>query len=58
MNCKKCDAPMGPGLALEQTISRGVPDFPGSDTVVTMSAGGSGKIVECRKCPECGWSVS
>lgn len=53
--CKHCNTPMTPGIAIEQTYT-GAPDFPGGE-VVTMSPGGPGKLIECLKCPQCGWSV-
>ena len=57
--CRKCRKALGRGIALQQTYRRSadfVGDFPGRG--VTMSAGGPGKIVECLKCPECGWSTT
>ena len=53
--CRRCGGRMKPGIALEQTYT-GSTDFPGGE-VVTMSPGGPGRLVECRKCRECGWSV-
>lgn len=55
-NCKKCGGEMTKGKAMEMTVV-GVPDFPGCD-VVTMSFGGPGKLVDCMKCKDCGWSVT
>lgn len=52
--CAKCNTPMQPGIAIEQTFT-GSPEFQ-SSAVVTMSPGGPGKLVECLKCPHCGWS--
>lgn len=54
--CKHCHTPMVPGLAIEQTYT-GAPDFPGCE-IVTMSPGGPGKLIDCLKCPQCGWSVT
>lgn len=54
--CRKCGAVMAPGIAMAQTYT-GSPDDLGGD-VVTMSPGGSGNVVSCRKCKECGWSVT
>lgn len=54
--CRKCGAPMAPGIALQSTWT-GTGDF-GRDDVVTMSPGGSGRLVECSKCSACGWSVT
>ena len=43
------------GIAMESTYT-GSPDFPGGE-VVTLSAGGPGRLVECgRKCVDCGHS--
>lgn len=59
--CHKCHAPMQPGIAIEQTYTTGLPDFPGDDpasAVQTISPGGPGRIVQCLKCTECGHSVS
>lgn len=53
--CKKCGGKMKVGVALEQTFT-GVPDFADGE-VVTMSPGGSGKLVACLKCELCGWSI-
>lgn len=47
---------MQPGKALIQTIRGGSPDLGGE--VMTFSAGGPGKLIDCWKCPACGWSVS
>jgi hypothetical protein len=54
--CRKCGAPMQPGVAFAQTYS-GSGDF-GRDDVVTMSPGGPGRLIECLKCSGCGWSVT
>lgn len=59
--CPKCHALMQPGIAIEQTYVVGLPDFPGDDpasAVQTISPGGTGRIVPCLKCTECGHSVS
>lgn len=57
--CTRCHIPMQPSKALMQTYVGGIPDFPGKpETIVTMSAGGPGKLVDCLKCPECGKCVS
>lgn len=55
--CKKCGGLMKPSTALDQTYT-GTPDFAGSDECVTMSPGGSGKLIDCMKCENCGWSVT
>lgn len=55
-HCARCGAKMQLGKAIEQTFT-GSPDFVGAE-VVTMSPGGAGKLIECRKCPKCGWSIT
>lgn len=55
--CRKCGADMRPGQAIAQTWV-GTPEFPGEWQCVTMSPGGSGKLIACMKCEECGWSVT
>lgn len=55
--CRRCGGPMKPGLAMGQTFRSGSPDFIGGQ-VVTMSAGGPGKLIECLKCADCGHSVT
>ena len=54
--CRKCDGKMLPGKALRETLA-GLSDFPGGE-VVTVSPGGSGVLVDCLKCTQCGWSVT
>ena len=54
--CKKCGADMKPGVAIGQTFT-GMADFIGGECC-TVSPGGPGKLVECSKCPECGWSTT
>ncbi len=54
--CRHCESPMAPGIAIEQTYT-GSPDFQGGE-VVTLSPGGPGRVIECLKCPACGWSVA
>jgi hypothetical protein len=56
MQCKHCNIQMKPGKAILQTYT-GLPDFPGKE-MVTMSPGGPGKLVDCLKCPKCGFSVT
>lgn len=57
--CAKCKIPMKPSKAIKQTYVGGTPDFPGKpETIVTMSAGGPGKLIDCLKCPECGKSIN
>lgn len=57
MKCPKCKSEMKDGKAIQQTWT-GVPDFIGDPYPVTVSPGGPGKLIECQKCPECGFSVS
>lgn len=57
MECKKCGAEMKTGKAIVQTLT-GLPDFIGCSDVVTVSPGGGGKLIDCLKCCECGWSVT
>lgn len=54
--CKRCGGIMRPGIAMGQTWSAGIPDFPGQDTCITMSPGGPGRVIDCMKCEACGWS--
>lgn len=51
--CARCNTPMTPGKAIEQA-NTGKPEFLGSE-VVTLSPG-PGRLVDCWKCPACGWS--
>ena len=55
--CRKCGGTMQPGHALAQTCTSGAPDDLGGDAQ-TMSAGGPGALIDCRKCEDCGWSVT
>ncbi|MGZ8158355.1 MAG: hypothetical protein ACXWT4_06055 [Methylobacter sp.] len=57
MNCKRCQGEMKPGKAIKNTLT-GIPDFIGDDHVCTVSPGGPGKLIDCLKCPECGYSVT
>ena len=54
--CKQCGGKMLPGKAIRETLA-GMADFPGGE-VVTVSPGGAGKLVDCLKCTQCGWSVT
>ncbi len=54
--CKRCGGIMRPGIAMGQTWSAGIPDFPGQDTCITMAPGGPGRVIDCMKCEACGWS--
>lgn len=56
--CRKCGGRMLPGIAMDQTYVGGVPDFSGDTHASTFHAGGPGKIIECMKCENCGWSVT
>jgi len=56
--CKRCRTPMVKGIGIEQTYVGGDPDFPGDVHSSTFSAGGPGKVVDCWKCPKCGWSMT
>lgn len=55
-HCPKCNGEFKDGIALSQTYT-GVPDFIGGD-IVTVSPGGSGKLIDVLKCGGCGFSVS
>lgn len=55
--CKKCGGAMAQSKAIGQTFT-GTPDFAGDGHVCTMSPGGTGKLIDCMKCAECGWSVT
>lgn len=54
--CKRCGGIMRQGIAMGQTWSAGIPDFPGQDACITMSPGGPGRVIDCMKCEACGWS--
>ena len=56
MNCKECGTPLKTGIALDDVMD-GIPDFAGDDFVCTVSPSGKAKLIECLKCPACGWSV-
>lgn len=56
MTCPKCNTPLLPGVAIQNTCT-GIPDFRGKECV-TLSPGGPGKLIDCQKCPACGWSVT
>lgn len=58
LSCKYCGHRMWPGIAMSQTWSAGIPDFPGQDVCITMSPAGPGRVIDCMKCPQCGYSVS
>lgn len=48
----------GPGIAMGQTLTAGTPDFPSDEIGITLSPGGPGAVIPCRKCTECGHSVT
>lgn len=56
--CRRCDAEMTSGVAIEQTYVSGSPDFPSDAHAVTFSAGGPGRLIACWKCPSCGFSAT
>ena len=59
MKCPKCGIEMVKGTAIENTLVAGIPDFPGSDSFAdgqTLHYGGPGKLINCLKCPQCGFS--
>ena len=56
--CGKCNVEMQPGKAIAQTFTGGAPDFPSDTHSSTFSAGGPGALVDCLKCPDCGFSIS
>ena len=46
---------MRPGKAMSETFTAGAADF--KDGVqITMCVGGPGKLIDCLKCPKCGYS--
>ena len=55
MNKPKCQHEMKDGIAIQQTLT-GTPDFIDDYAPVTLSPGGPGKLIECRKCVKCGYS--
>lgn len=56
--CRKCGGAMVQGVATGQTLSGGMPDFPGDAHGITLSPGGPGKVIPAMKCEVCGWSVT
>ncbi len=54
--CRYCHTRMSKGIAMQSTLT-GIPDFPGGD-VMTLSPGGSGKLIVVQKCKQCGWCVT
>ena len=54
--CPKCAVILTKGQAIVQTYI-GTPEWKGAEAV-TMSVGGPGKLIDCMKCPQCGYSVT
>lgn len=54
--CQCCQTELKPGIAMQSTVT-GISDFIGGECV-TLSPGGPGKVIDCLKCPQCGYSVS
>lgn len=52
----KCGGEMRPGIAMQSTVV-GSADFPGGEAV-TLTEGGPGRLVDCWKCSDCGWSYT
>lgn len=56
--CPNCgNTVFKPGIAIRNTFT-GIPDFPGDKYAVTVSPGGPGRMTDCWKCCQCGYSVS
>jgi len=56
VKCLKCGHEMEPGIAIVCGVT-GVEDFP--NVICTVSADPTKpKLIDCLKCPGCGWSVS
>lgn len=59
VSCCHCGVTMQPGKALQETLVVGLSDFGDGDMRgQTVSAGGPGEVVDCLKCPSCGYSVT
>lgn len=58
--CQRCNGEMREGQALQNTISTGIPDFPGATDLAgqTFSFTGPAKMVRVLKCVDCGYSRS
>lgn len=54
--CRKCGGKMIQSKAIQETYT-GIPDFPDGE-VCTVSHGGTGRLIDCMKCEQCGWSVT
>lgn len=58
--CKRCNVPLVEGEALQNRLA-GLPDFigdTGREAVCTVSYSREADLIECLKCPECGYSVT
>lgn len=53
--CPRCIVPLVKGQAMASTFT-GSPDFASDPRAVTLSPGGPGNLVDCMKCPDCGYS--
>lgn len=58
LRCRFCGSTMRPGKAMVSTWIGGMPDLPGDTHSVTFSPGGPGRMIDCLKCPKCGYSVT
>jgi hypothetical protein len=58
MVCRKCNKDMNLGIYTKQTYVGGMEDFAGEGYSSTFSAGGTGKVDVCWKCPDCGRSIT
>lgn len=56
MICPRCTQTMEPGIALGQTWVKGSDNW--GDNAYTVYAGGPGYLMNCLKCPGCGYSVT
>lgn len=58
--CRKCYVVMVRGIALQNTPSYGIPDFPGQTDLrgQTMTMDGPVVKVSVWKCPQCGHSIA
>ncbi len=56
--CNKCETQMVEGIAIGQTYVGGMPDFEDEGYSSTFYAGGTGKVIDCWKCPDCGRSIT
>ena len=54
VKCPRDGTRLERGKAMQSTLVDGSPDM---GEVVTMYEGGPGKIVDCWKCPHCGYSI-